>query len=51
MEPENINSSPKFSDNLEVHKIARTFLTDDICKMEFHYTAVDEKPFHEQWYK
>ena len=24
---------------------------DGICEMESYYTAVDEKPFHEQWYK
>ena len=50
-EPENINSSQRIPGTLEVHKIARTFSTDGICKMGFYYTVVDEKPFHEQWYK
>ena len=50
-QPENINSSPRIPGTLEVHKIARTFSTDGICKMEFYYTAVDEKPFNEQWYR
>ena len=49
--PENIKSSLRIPGTMEVHKIARTFSRDGICKMEFCYTAVDEKPFHEQWYK
>ena len=47
--PENIKSSLRIPGTMEVHKIARTFSRDGICKMEFCYTAVDEKPFHEQW--
>ena len=47
-EPENTNSSPRIPGTLEVHKLVRTFSTDGICKMEFHYTATDEKPFHEK---
>ena len=50
-EPENMDNSPIIPGTLEVHKIACTFLTDGICKMEFCYTTMDEKPFHEQWYK
>ena len=50
-EPENTNSSPRIPGTLEVHKLVRTFSTDGICKMEFYYTAADEKPFHEKWYK
>ena len=47
-EPENTNSSPRIPGTLEVHKLVRTFSTDGICKMEFYYTAADEKPFHEK---
>ena len=50
-EPENTNGSPRTPGTLEIHKIPRTFSMDSICKIEFCYTAVDEKPFHEQWYK
>ena len=41
----------KINGTLEVHKICRSILVDGVCKMEFFYTAVDEKPFHVQYYK
>ena len=44
-------SSPRNDDTLEVHKIARSFCTDGVCKLEFFKTAVDEQPFHVQYYK
>ena len=39
-QPENIDSSSRNSSTLEVHKIALTFSTDGISKMEFYYTAM-----------
>ena len=50
-EPENVNNSLRITCSLEVHKITRTFSTDGICNMTFYYTAVNENPFHEKWYK
>ena len=51
-EPEDIEkSSPRTDGTLEVHKIARSFSTDGVCKLEFYKTAVDEQPFHIQYYK
>ena len=51
-EPEDIEkSSPRIDGTLEVHKIARSFSTDGVCKLEFFKTAVDEQPFHVQYYK
>ena len=47
----NVNSSPIIPGTLEFHKIARLFSTDGICKMEFYYTVVDQKPFDEHWYR
>ena len=48
-EPEDIEkSSPRIDGTLEVHKIARSFSTDGVCKLEFFKTAVDEQPFHVQ---
>lgn len=48
-EPENMDNSSITPGTLDVDKIARTFSTDGVCKMEFYYTTVDEKLFHEQW--
>ena len=42
-EPENIDRSASIRATLEIHKIARTFATDGICKMEFHQITLDEK--------
>ena len=50
-ESENIISSPQIPGTLEVHKIARSFTNDGVCKLEFFRTAADSSPFHEQWYK
>ena len=51
-EPEDIQkSSPRIYGTLEVHKIARSFSTAGVCKLEFFKTAVDEQPFHVQYYK
>ena len=51
-EPEDIqNSSPRIYCTLEVHKIARSFSTAGVCKLEFFKTAVDEQPFLVQYYK
>ena len=50
-ESENIISSPQIPGTLEVHKIARSFTNDGVCKLEFFRTAADSTPFHEQWYK
>ena len=44
-------SSPRIDGTLEVHKIARSFSTDGVCKLEFFKTTVDEQPFHVQYYK
>ena len=51
-EPEDIQkSSPRIYGTLEVHKIARSFSTAGVCKLEFFKTTVDEQPFHVQYYK
>ena len=51
-EPEDIEkSSPRIDGTLEVHKIARSFSTDGVCKLEFFKTAVDEQPLHVQYCK
>ena len=51
-EPEDIEkSSPRIDGTLEVHKIARSFSTDGVCKLEFFQGALDEQPFHVQCYR
>ena len=50
--PEDIDkSSPRIDGTLEVYKIARSFSTDGVCKLEFFKTAVDKQPFHLQYYQ
>ena len=51
-EPEDIEkSSPRIDGTLQVYKIARSFSTDGVCKLEFFKTVVDEQPFHVPYYK
>ena len=51
-EPEDIEkSSPRIDGTLEVHKIACSFSTDGVCKLELFKTVVNEQPFHVQYYK
>ena len=50
--PEDIDkSSPRIDGTSEVYKIARSFSTDGVCKLEFFKTAVDKQPFHVQYYQ
>ena len=50
-EPEDIEkSSPRVDGTLEVHKIARCFSTDDVCKLEFFKRAVDEQYYKKDGY-
>ena len=50
--PEDIDkSSPRIDGTLEVYKIARSFSTDGVCKLEFFKTAMDKQPFHLQYYQ
>ena len=51
-EPEDIEkSSQRIDGTLEVHKIACSYSSDDVCKLEFFKTAVAEQSFHVQYYK
>ena len=51
-EPEDIEkSSPRIDGTLKAHKIARSFSTDGVCKLEFFKTVADEQPFHVPYYK
>ena len=50
-EPENIISLSQIPGTLEVHKIARSFTNNDVCKLEFFCTAADSTYFQKQWYK
>ena len=50
-EPDDTGNAPKIVGTLEIHKIVRSFNEDGICKLQFFQTAVDEAPFHEQWYR
>ena len=51
-EPEDIEkSSQRIDGTLEVHKIACSYSSDDVCKLEFFKTAAAEQSFHVQYYK
>ena len=49
--PENIISLPQIPGTLEVHKIARSFTNDGVCKLKFFCTAADSTSFQKQWYE
>ena len=51
IEPENVGNALKIPGTLEIHKIGRSFNSDGVCKLNFYHTAVDESPFHVQWYR
>ena len=50
-ESHNIETSPKISRTLKVHKVSRTYIEDNVCKMEFYEVGDEADPFHSQWYQ
>ena len=49
-EPLDIETSPKISRTLKVHKVLRTYKEDNVCKMECYELGDKTDPFHIQWY-
>ena len=49
-EPQYIEKSRKISKTLKVHKSLRSYIEDNVCKMEFYELTDETDPFHIQWY-
>ena len=49
-EPQYIKKSRKISKTLKVHKFLRSYIEDNVCKMEFYELTDETDPFHIQWY-
>ena len=49
-EPGNIDQSPAIAATLSIHKFERYINERGECSISFYKTAVDQEPFHTQWY-
>ena len=50
-EPQDIETPPKIPRTLKIHKVLKTYIEDNVCKMEFYELADETDPFHIQWYR
>ena len=48
-EPQYIEKSRKISKTLKVHKFLRSYIEDNVCKIEFYELTDETDPFHIQW--